>query len=42
MIVVHAQKLVLKEGGRRIPLFSVLVRTPAVSHLVREGKIHQL
>ncbi|ACQ67235.1 type IV pili twitching motility protein PilT [Candidatus Williamhamiltonella defendens] len=42
LIAVLAQKLVLKEGGGRIPLFEVLVRTPAVSHLIREGKIHQL
>lgn len=39
---VLAQRLVAAKAGGRIGLFEVLVATPAVSNLIREGKLHQL
>lgn len=39
---VIAQKLVPARGGTRIGLFEVLIATPAVSNLIREGKGHQI
>ncbi|SLM64416.1 MULTISPECIES: type IV pilus twitching motility protein PilT [Dickeya] len=39
---VVAQKLLPASGGGRVALFEVLIATPAVSHLIREGKTHQL
>ncbi len=39
---VIAQRLVPSRTGERVGLFEVLVATPAVSNLIREGKIHQL
>lgn len=40
--VVIAQKLVPGKASGRIALFEVLVNTPAVANLIREGKTHQL
>ena len=39
---VLAQRLVPAKNGGRIGLFEVLVATPAVVNLIREGKMHQL
>lgn len=39
---VLAQRLVPAKAGGRIGLFEVLVATPAVVNLIREGKMHQL
>ncbi|HBZ17338.1 MAG TPA: type IV pili twitching motility protein PilT [Pantoea sp.] len=39
---VLAQRLVPAKAGGRIGLFEVLVATPAVANLIREGKMHQL
>lgn len=39
---VLAQRLVPAKKGGRIGLFEVLVATPAVVNLIREGKMHQL
>ncbi|WP_174721731.1 type IV pilus twitching motility protein PilT [Cryobacterium sp. TMT1-3] len=39
---VVCQTLVKKIGGGRVVATEVLVTTPAVSNLIREGKIHQL
>ena len=39
---VLAQRLVPATNGGRIGLFEVLVATPAVVNLIREGKMHQL
>ena len=39
---VIAQKLVQSSGQGRVALFEVLVNTPAIANLIREGKTHQL
>lgn len=39
---VLAQRLVPAKNGGRIGLFEILVATPAVVNLIREGKMHQL
>ena len=39
---VLAQRLVSAKNGGRVGLFEVLVGTPAVANLIREGKMHQL
>lgn len=39
---VLAQKLLPDTGGGRVALFELLVNTPAVASLIREGKTHQL
>ncbi len=39
---VIAQRLVAAKEGGRVALFEVLVSTPAVANLIREGKTHQL
>ncbi|MDO6409518.1 type IV pilus twitching motility protein PilT [Pantoea phytobeneficialis] len=39
---VLAQRLVPAKQGGRVGLFEVLVATPAVANLIREGKMHQL
>lgn len=39
---VIAQKLVPDCGQGRVALFEVLVNTPAIANLIREGKTHQL
>ncbi|WP_336779036.1 type IV pilus twitching motility protein PilT [Pantoea sp. USHLN256] len=39
---VLAQRLVPAKAGGRVGLFEVLVATPAVANLIREGKMHQL
>ncbi len=39
---VIAQRLVPSGQGLRIALFEVLVKTPAISSLIREGKTHQI
>ena len=39
---VLAQRLVPAKNGGQIGLFEVLVATPAVVNLIREGKMHQL
>ena len=37
-----AQKLVLDKNGGRVGLYEMLITTPAVCNLIREGKTHQL
>ena len=39
---VLAQKLLPDNQGKRVALFELLVNTPAVASLIREGKTHQL
>ena len=39
---VIAQRLVSSVGGSRIGLFEILVATPGITHLIREGKMHQI
>lgn len=40
--IVAAQQLLSKTVGGRIAAFEVLLNTPAVANLIREGKTHQL
>ncbi|CAK9884267.1 MAG: putative protein YggR [Candidatus Erwinia impunctatus] len=40
--VVIAQRLVKALAGGRVALYEVLINTPAVANLIREGKCHQL
>lgn len=42
LTAVIAQKLQPDGEGRRVALFEMLVNTPAVGNLIREGKTHQL
>ncbi|WP_052281943.1 type IV pilus twitching motility protein PilT [Kluyvera genomosp. 1] len=42
LTAVVAQKLQPDGEGRRLALFEMLVNTPAVGNLIREGKTHQL
>ena len=39
---VMAQKLVAARDGGRVGLFEVLVATPAIANLIRDGKLHQI
>lgn len=39
---VMAQKLVPSRDGERIGLFEVLIATPAIASLIRDGKLHQI
>ncbi len=39
---VMAQKLVPANDGTRIGLFEVLIATPAIANLIRDGKMHQI
>lgn len=39
---VVAQQLVRRKGGGQIPAVEILVATPAVRNLIREGKAHQI
>lgn len=39
---VVAQQLVRRKGGGRVPAVEILVATPAVRNLIREGKAHQI
>jgi len=39
---VISQKLLAKKSGGRVAAFEILLNTPAVSNLIREGKTHQL
>lgn len=39
---VLAQKLVMAHDGARVALYEMMVNTPAVANLIREGKLHQL
>ncbi|WP_130831636.1 type IV pilus twitching motility protein PilT [[Erwinia] mediterraneensis] len=39
---VLAQRLEKGRNGKRIGLFEVLINTPAVANLIREGKMHQI
>lgn len=39
---VLAQKLVVAQDGGRVALYELMVNTPAVANLIREGKLHQL
>lgn len=39
---VISQQLLPKNGGGRVAAFEVMTKTPAISNLVRDGKIHQL
>lgn len=42
LCAVLAQKLMADKQGGRVALFELLVNTPAVGNLIREGKTHQL
>jgi len=42
LCAVLAQKLLADKKGGRVALFELLVNTPAVGNLIREGKTHQL
>jgi twitching motility protein PilT len=42
LIGVVAQMLVKKKGGGRVGALEVLIGTPAVRNLIREGKTHQI
>ncbi|WHP32197.1 type IV pilus twitching motility protein PilT [Trabulsiella odontotermitis] len=42
LCAVLAQKLVAEKQGSRVALYELLVNTPAVANLIREGKGHQL
>ncbi|MEO3990465.1 type IV pilus twitching motility protein PilT [Pseudocitrobacter cyperus] len=42
LCAVVAQKLLADKQGGRVALFELLVNTPAVGNLIREGKTHQL
>lgn len=39
---VVSQKLLLSVDGTMIPAFEIMVLTPAIRNMIREGKIHQL
>ncbi len=39
---VVAQRLITANAGGRVALYEVLLTTPAVANLIREGKVHQL
>ena len=39
---VVAQRLVAAKGGGRVGLYEVLINTPAIANLIREGKTHQI
>jgi twitching motility protein PilT len=39
---VVAQTLLKKKGGGRVAACEILVGTPAVRNLIREGKLHQI
>ena len=40
---IFTQQLILKASGKgRVPALEILVNTPAVANLVREGKVHQI
>jgi twitching motility protein PilT len=39
---VIAQTLLKRVGGGRVAAFEVLISTPAIANLIREGKIHQI
>ena len=42
LCAVLAQKLFPDAAGGRVALYELLVNTPAVANLIREGKTHQL
>ncbi len=42
LCAVLAQKLLPDAHGGRVALFELLVNTPAVASLIRDGKTHQL
>jgi twitching motility protein PilT len=42
IVGVCSQMLLKKRGGGRVGAYEVLVGTPAVRNLIREGKVHQL
>ena len=42
LCAVAAQKLLPNASGGRVALYELLVNTPAVANLIREGKTHQL
>lgn len=42
LCAVLAQKLLPARQGGRVALYELLVNTPAVANLIREGKVHQL
>ncbi|EML2227135.1 TPA: type IV pilus twitching motility protein PilT [Klebsiella aerogenes] len=42
LCAVAAQKLLPNASGSRVALYELLVNTPAVANLIREGKTHQL
>jgi twitching motility protein PilT len=39
---VVSQKLIPSVDGREIPVFEIMVLTPAIRNLIREGKVHQI
>ena len=44
-MVLHAiisQRLLPTKDGREIPAFEVMILTPAIRNMIREGKIHQI
>ena len=42
LTAVIAQRLVAAQAGGRVGLYEILVNTPAVANLIREGKTHQI
>jgi twitching motility protein PilT len=39
---VVSQKLIPSKNGEEIPVFEIMVLTPAIRNLIREGKVHQI
>jgi twitching motility protein PilT len=39
---VVSQKLIPSVSGEEIPVFEIMVLTPAIRNLIREGKVHQI
>jgi len=37
-----AQRLLVKEGGGRVPMREILINTPAVAHIIRDDRIPEL
>ncbi|MBI4127433.1 MAG: type IV pilus twitching motility protein PilT [Parcubacteria group bacterium] len=42
LVAIVSQRLVPRIQGGRVPAVELLVQTPAVAHIIREGKTHQL
>lgn len=41
-MTVFCQKLLPSVNGEMIPAFEIMVLTPAIRNLIREGKVHQI